>query len=118
MPALTFFISHVIFSAHFLNFIKIFMKKDIHPKYNKQAKVSCVCGNTFSVGSTVDTIQTELCSMCHPFFTGEQKIVDTARRVDRFHKQVEKSAQVAGTRQGKKAKRAAKSARQKTKTVK
>lgn len=94
------------------------MKKDIHPQYNKQAKVTCVCGNTFTVGSTIEAIQTELCSMCHPFFTGEQKIVDTARRVDRFKKRVEKSAQVAGTRQGKKAKRAAKSARQKAKTVK
>lgn len=59
------------------------MKKDIHPVYHK-AKVTCSCGNTFEVGSTVPEIQVEVCSACHPFFTGKEKLVDTAGRVDKF----------------------------------
>ncbi len=59
------------------------MKKDIHPKYMK-AKVTCSCGNTFTTGSTKPVLKIELCSKCHPFFTGERRIVDTAGRVDRF----------------------------------
>jgi large subunit ribosomal protein L31 len=59
------------------------MKKDIHPKIY-QAKVSCTCGNSFTVGSTKQEIQVEICSACHPFFTGEMKYVDTAGRVDKF----------------------------------
>ncbi len=61
------------------------MKKDIHPKYY-QAKVHCACGNEFVTGSTEKAIKVEICSKCHPFFTGTQKIVDTAGRVERFRK--------------------------------
>jgi large subunit ribosomal protein L31 len=60
------------------------MKPKIHPEYYTDAKVICSCGNTFTTGSTKKTLRVELCSKCHPFFTGEQKIVDTAGRVERF----------------------------------
>ena len=60
------------------------MKEKIHPKYYANAKVVCSCGNTFTIGSTKDLLKVELCSKCHPFFTGEQRIVDTAGRVERF----------------------------------
>jgi large subunit ribosomal protein L31 len=60
------------------------MKQKIHPKYYPNAKVICSCGNTFTTGSTRETLKVELCSKCHPFFTGEQRIVDTAGRVERF----------------------------------
>ena len=60
------------------------MKTDVHPTYFPKAKVTCVCGNVFTVGSTKETIAVEICSNCHPFFTGTEKIVDTAGRVERF----------------------------------
>jgi len=60
------------------------MKAKIHPEYYTDATVTCSCGNTFTTGSTRKTLKVELCSKCHPFFTGEQKIVDTAGRVERF----------------------------------
>ncbi|MGI9078211.1 MAG: 50S ribosomal protein L31 [Gemmatimonadaceae bacterium] len=59
------------------------MKKEIHPPY-AMARVSCACGNTFVTRSTQDAIHTDICSNCHPFFTGKQKLVDTAGRVERF----------------------------------
>lgn len=62
------------------------MKDKIHPKYFPEAKVTCSCGNTFTTGSTRETLKVELCNKCHPFFTGEQKIIDTAGRVERFNK--------------------------------
>ena len=62
------------------------MKEKIHPKYYHDAKVTCSCGNTFITGSTRQTLKVELCNKCHPFFTGEQKIIDTAGRVERFNK--------------------------------
>ena len=61
------------------------MKNGIHPDY-KPAKVSCACGNSFETFSTVGDMQIEICSNCHPFFTGKQKLVDTAGRVERFNK--------------------------------
>ncbi|GAH19898.1 unnamed protein product [marine sediment metagenome] len=61
------------------------MKKDIHPKYGK-ATISCACGNSFETGSTKKNMKVEICSDCHPFFTGKQKIIDTAGRVERFNK--------------------------------
>ena len=61
------------------------MKKDIHPKYGK-ATISCACGNSFETGSTKKNMKVEICSACHPFFTGKQKIIDTAGRVERFNK--------------------------------
>jgi large subunit ribosomal protein L31 len=66
------------------------MKKGIHPKYYPEAKVVCSCGNTFTTGSTQELIRTDVCSACHPFFTGEQRIVDTAGQVERFMKRLEK----------------------------
>ena len=62
------------------------MKKDIHPEYHPEAAVTCVCGNAFAVGSTAKKIEVELCSACHPFYTGKQKFVDTGGRVERFQK--------------------------------
>ena len=61
------------------------MKSDIHPEY-KEISVSCGCGNTFQTRSTIDTIHVEICSACHPFYTGKQKMVDSAGRVERFNK--------------------------------
>ncbi len=66
------------------------MKKDIHPAYYPKAKIICACGNIITVGSTNKEIHVEICSKCHPFYTGKQKLVDTAKRVDRFKKLVEK----------------------------
>lgn len=60
------------------------MKTEIHPEYNKNTKVNCVCGNSFTVGSTTNEINVEICSQCHPFYTGQEKIVDTAGRVEKF----------------------------------
>ena len=60
------------------------MKEKIHPEYYKDAKVICACGNTFTTGSTKKVLKVELCSKCHPFFTGERRVVDTAGRVERF----------------------------------
>lgn len=62
------------------------MKKDIHPQYHTDAKVTCVCGNTFTTGSTEKELHVEICSNCHPFYTGKQKLVDTAGRVEKFQK--------------------------------
>lgn len=61
------------------------VKEGIHPKYQK-ATVTCVCGNTFETGSTKKELRVEICSKCHPFFTGKQKLVDAGGRVDRFKK--------------------------------
>jgi len=61
------------------------MKEKIHPKYY-MAKVRCACGNEFEVGSTRKEIKVEICSKCHPFFTGKQKLVDTAGRVEKFYR--------------------------------
>ena len=64
------------------------MKAQIHPKYY-ETRVTCSCGNTFTVGSTVERIHTELCYNCHPFYTGQQKFVDTASRIEKFQKKME-----------------------------
>ncbi|MDP3004344.1 MAG: 50S ribosomal protein L31 [Candidatus Azambacteria bacterium] len=68
------------------------MKKEIHPKYYREAKVKCACGNSFTVGSTVPEINVEICSKCHPFYTGKDKIIDTAGRVERFKKRLQKTS--------------------------
>ncbi len=60
------------------------MKDKIHPEYYTDAKVVCACGNTFTIGSTQKLLKIELCSKCHPFFTGERRLVDTMGRVERF----------------------------------
>lgn len=62
------------------------MKKDIHPKYDLKTKAICACGAVFEVGSTMPEINMEICSQCHPFYTGNEKIMDTAGRVERFKK--------------------------------
>ncbi len=61
-----------------------FMKTETHPTYFPKAKVTCVCGNAFDVGSTKEKIQVEICSQCHPFYTGNDKLMDTAGRVEKF----------------------------------
>jgi large subunit ribosomal protein L31 len=68
------------------------MKKGIHPKYHDPATVTCSCGAVFKTGSTQEKMDVEICSQCHPFYTGKKKIVDTTGRVDRFKKLFEKSA--------------------------
>jgi large subunit ribosomal protein L31 len=60
------------------------MKSDTHPTYFPDAKVTCACGNKFSVGSTKEKIDVEICSNCHPFYTGNDKVIDAAGRVERF----------------------------------
>jgi large subunit ribosomal protein L31 len=60
------------------------MKANIHPKYFEQAQVICACGNRFTTGSTLEVIHVELCNKCHPFYTGEQRFVDSANRIERF----------------------------------
>lgn len=67
------------------------MKANIHPTWYSNAVVTCACGNSFTTGSTVPQIKVELCSKCHPFFTGQQKLVDTLGQVDRFQKRVAES---------------------------
>lgn len=69
------------------------MKKDIHPKVNTETLVTCACGNTFVTMSTLDSITVDICSACHPFYTGTQKFVDTEGRIDKFKKRSEISKQ-------------------------
>jgi len=66
------------------------MKKNIHPPYFPKARVTCACGSTFEVGSTKEFIEVEVCSRCHPFYSGKGKIVDTMGRVERFRKRLAK----------------------------
>lgn len=68
------------------------MKDGIHPQYFDTIDVTCSCGNSFQTGSTVEKIEVEVCSNCHPFYTGKQKLVDTAGRVDKFRKRMEAKA--------------------------
>lgn len=67
------------------------MKKDIHPKYYPKAKVTCACGNVFSVGSTIPEMRVEICSKCHPFYTGRTELIDTAGRIEKFKARKEKA---------------------------
>jgi large subunit ribosomal protein L31 len=67
------------------------MKKGIHPEYYEDATITCACGNSFVTGSTVKKISVEICSNCHPFYTGKQKFIDTAGRLDRFKKMQEQA---------------------------
>ena len=79
------------------------MKKDIHPTYYEDAVVICACGNTWTTGSTVKEIRTDVCSNCHPFYTGEQRIVDTEGQVDRFYKRLQARQQYLEDRQAQEA---------------
>lgn len=71
------------------------MKKDIHPKYYEKARVTCACGNTFEIGSTKEFIEVEICSKCHPFYSGKEKVMDTMGRVEKFKKRAAKKTTVA-----------------------
>jgi large subunit ribosomal protein L31 len=73
------------------------MKPKIHPKYFPTARVICACGNTWTTGATVAEIRVDVCSACHPFYTGEQRMVDTAGQVDRFMKRLERTADTVDT---------------------
>ena len=66
------------------------MKKGIHPEY-KEATVTCACGNTFTTGSVIEDLKVEVCSECHPFFTGRQKFTETGGRIDKFNKKYKRS---------------------------
>lgn len=91
------------------------MKKDIHPAYHDKVKVTCACGFTFETGSTAKEIKVELCSACHPFYTGKQKLVDSARRVEKFEAKLKAGKDIdAG---GKKQRRAKRDAKKKEKEV-
>ncbi|MFZ6036201.1 MAG: 50S ribosomal protein L31 [Patescibacteria group bacterium] len=68
------------------------MKKEGHPEYFADAKVVCACGNSFTTGSTVKEIRVEICSVCHPFFTGKQKLMDDRGRVERFQRMLQKKS--------------------------
>ncbi len=70
------------------------MKKGIHPEFYTDAQVICACGNTFITGATKKVIRTDVCSACHPFFTGEQRIVDTGGQVERFQKRLKKTEEL------------------------
>ena len=94
------------------------MKKNIHPKYFKEAKVTCACGNTFTVGSTLENISVEICSACHPFYTGKQKLIDAARRVDKFKKKVEVAKETGKNVKTKKVKKTTQKAKQAAKKAK
>ncbi len=76
------------------------MKANVHPTYYKNAKVTCVCGNAFTTGSTQENIRVEICAACHPFFTGQQKFVDTQGQVEKFGKK----QQIAQEKQAERAK--------------
>ncbi len=73
-----------------LHAIYSIMKKDIHPQYYPTAKVKCACGNIFTIGSTKPEIKVEICSTCHPFYTGKGKLIDIAGRAERFKTRVAK----------------------------
>jgi large subunit ribosomal protein L31 len=64
------------------------VKQKIHPTWHSEARVHCACGNTFTTGSTLKEIGVEICSACHPLFTGQQKFIDTAGRVDKFNQRM------------------------------
>ena len=70
------------------------MKKEIHPKYYNNCRVTCACGNTFTIGSTKEFIETEICFKCHPFYTGKEKMVDTLGQVQKFRTRMSKKREV------------------------
>lgn len=77
------------------------MKAKIHPEYFPNAQVVCGCGNTFTTGSTKKMLKVELCSKCHPFFTGERRMIDTAGRVERFEQRYKKTEAKRAANEGK-----------------
>jgi large subunit ribosomal protein L31 len=93
------------------------MKKDIHPTYYSDAKAVCACGKSFTTGSTKKELHVEICSACHPFYTGKQKFVDTAGRVEKFQKRLAKTRTAAKKHVSKKQKLAKKEAKRVAKKV-
>jgi large subunit ribosomal protein L31 len=79
------------------------MQEKIHPKYYPECRVTCACGETWTVGSTQEEIRVDICSACHPFFTGEQRIVDTEGQVDRFYKRLEARQQYVAEQESREA---------------
>lgn len=73
------------------------MKDKIHPEYFKDAQIICACGNSFTAGATKKVMKVEVCSKCHPFFTGERKMMDTAGRVERFKRRYKMDSQATKT---------------------
>lgn len=91
------------------------MKKDIHPNYSNDCKVTCSCGNSFTTGSVKDELNTEICSACHPFYSGEHKLVDTAGRLEKYEAKMAKvkaAAELHAKTKEEKAKRKAKAEKQ------
>lgn len=84
------------------------MKPKIHPKYNPKAKITCACGNSIEVGSTEDVMRVEICSMCHPLYTGKSKVIDTAGRIDKFKQRIAKAKEMQAKAKAQKAKPKAK----------
>lgn len=74
------------------------MKKNIHPEFHKDAKIICSCGAVLETGATIKEMHVEICSACHPFYTGKKKVLDTTGRVDRFKKLAEKSKATAASK--------------------
>lgn len=84
------------------------MQKGIHPTYFREVTITCACGASFKTGSTIEKLETEICSQCHPFYTGKKKFVDTGGRVDRFKKLAERAEKAKATAAATKAKKVAK----------
>lgn len=94
------------------------MKADIHPAYTVKAQITCVCGKNYEIGSTMEAINIELCAHCHPFYTGKQKIVDTARRVEKFEARKGKKGETVTGHKAKLAKKATRAKAREAKTAK
>ncbi|MBI1957451.1 MAG: 50S ribosomal protein L31 [Candidatus Niyogibacteria bacterium] len=74
------------------------MQKDIHPAYYPNASIKCACGKTYTIGSTKEKIEVEICAACHPFFTGQEKLIDAAGRVEKFKAKRARAAATAAKR--------------------
>jgi len=94
------------------------MKKNIHPPYYNKAKATCTCGAEFTVGATTEKIEVEICSQCHPFYTGQKKLVGTTGQVQKFKKRLEKTETLAVKKSPKKKVKKDKESRRKSKTKK
>lgn len=81
------------------------MKPNIHPQFNAAVTVTCACGNSFTTGSTAASLRTEVCSQCHPFYTGKQKLLDAAGSIDKFKKRKQAAVAIQATAKVKKARK-------------
>lgn len=77
------------------------MKKDIHPQYYPNAVIKCACGNSYTIGSTKEKIEIEICAKCHPFYTGKEKLIDAAGRVEKFKAKRERAVKTTGKKKSK-----------------